>query len=349
MNLEGVNVTNLIEYFVEGHTGKGYVNYLQSNLQNINRIILLQHTDPRFITRVLGKVMETSDAKVIEIIRSIENKHIIEGIILHEQSLALLNKRIYHTHQDDKSISTVPLQQNVKHHNYQQRYSSKSFTNAYNSFKRGLALHEKLEQIYISEMDFEKADFIINKLLSSLFSNVKKQAHNAVIYERLFGTNTPEGIVNTLENLIEAIGQRIFILGRAGTGKSYLMNKVLDECKRYGLDVEVYRCSLDPDSIDMLIIRSLNVCLHDNTAPHVIATPKDNVQIIDMYKGTVDQKVEKNKQEKISMLKVEYKEAMQLGLAYLKNTEITDKLLDRQHNEQNINEAVNKLIKIIQH
>src|SRR5699024_8141574 len=143
----------------------------------------------------------------------------------------------------NESIIRVPLQEKIIDANNSERYSSKSFTDAYNSFKRGLAIHEQLEEIYITEMNFAKADVIISKLLKKLFSNVKKQDRKAIIFERLFGTNTPDGIVNTVESLLEPIEEIIFILGRAGTGKSYLMNKVLDKCIAYSMDVEVYRCS----------------------------------------------------------------------------------------------------------
>lgn len=342
-------MTKLIEYFVEGHTGKGYVNYLQSNLQDINRIILLQDTDAWLITEVLKALIKRFDQEEIEVIRSLDSKEIIEGIILPNKSLALLNERLYHGHQADKSIIKVPLQQKIKQDKYPQRYSSKSFTDAYNSFKRGLEIHEQLEKIYIAEMDFTKADIIISKLLKKIFSNVKKQANKAIVYERLFGTNTPEGIVNTLGSLLEPIERKIFILGRAGTGKSYLMNKVLDRCRDYGIDVEVYRCSLDPHSIDMLIIPSLNICLHDNTAPHVVPIKYENVQIIDMYKETVNQRAEKNNEEQIISLKEEYKQAMQLGLTYLKDTKNSANRINKLNAQEKIRLAVNDIVKITQY
>jgi len=339
-------VTKLIEYFVEGHTGKGYVNYLQSNLQGINRIILLQHTNPWFITEVLEALIRRSDSDEIEVIRSLDSREIVDGIILPSQSLALINEEIYGSHHANESIIRVPLQEKIIDANNSERYSSKSFTDAYNSFKRGLAIHEQLEEIYITEMNFAKADVIISKLLKKLFSNVKKQDRKAIIFERLFGTNTPDGIVNTVESLLEPIEEIIFILGRAGTGKSYLMNKVLDKCIAYSMDVEVYRCSLDPHSIDMLIIPSLNVCLHDNTAPHVVSIKYDNVQIIDMYKETVNQRVEKNNEERIISLKKEYKQAMQTGLAYLKDAKTSVKRPKGIKRQDEIKQAINKLIKI---
>src|SRR5690625_4556289 len=132
---------------------------------------------------------------------------------------------------------------------------NKSFNNeaavyeeVYDNFKTGLAIHEKLEKIYIAAMDFSKANNIIENLLNELFKNVKKKKNHALIIERMFGTNTPDGIVNGIPNLIQPITNKIFITGRAGTGKSYVMNQVLQKCIDFGIDVEVYRCSLDPNS-----------------------------------------------------------------------------------------------------
>src|SRR5699024_2082127 len=127
---------------------------------------------------------------------------------------------------------------------------------------------------------------------------------------------------NTIPSLIEPIQHKIFILGRAGTGKSYLMNKVLKNCLELGIDVELYRCSLDPDSIDMLIIRELAVCIHDNTSPHIVSMDYDSKQIIDMYKETVEQTVEKDNEKTIKELQYLYKKEMQQGLRCLQGNKI---------------------------
>lgn len=100
------------------------------------------------------------------------------------------------------------------------------------------------------------------------------------------------------------------------------MHQVLQKCVELGIDCEVYRCSLDPKSIDMIIIRDLNVCLHDNTPPHQIEMKDPAIRVIDMFKETVDQTVEKTYGKQIDMLEKSYKEQMKLGLETLKKLKL---------------------------
>lgn len=319
--LEGVKVSNLIEYYVQGHTGKGYVNYINSNLQQIDRIILLKNRNPFIITNILKRIKKEFAEQQIEVIKSIDSTNIIEGIIIRELSLAVLNERIYKEKDEKVTIMKVAIQSD-----YVPKYDLENIKanqeKAHQHFVKGLSIHEKLEKIYISEMNFSKADKVINNLLTEIFSQVKKENKESIIYERLFGTNTPDGIVNTVPSLIKPIQKKVFILGRAGTGKSYLMNKILEKCIELGKDVELYRCSLDPNSIDMLIIRQLGVCLHDNTSPHVVSTEYNNKKIIDMYKETVNQSAEIKNEAKIEELKKRYKKEMKTGLHYLQQYKV---------------------------
>jgi hypothetical protein len=63
----------------------------------------------------------------------------------------------------------------------------------------------------------------------------------------------------------------VFILkGGPGSGKSTLMKEIGDTWLKEGYDVQLIHCSLDPDSLDGVIIPKLNIGIVDGTAPHVI-------------------------------------------------------------------------------
>lgn len=334
----------VIKYYVQGHTGKGYVNYIESNLQQINKIVLLQNDNPFIITAIINKLKNQFTDKSLEIIKSIESKHIVEGIIVRDESLAILNERMYQGTQKglrrikvSDRLLTMPSIDLKLNKNLEQK--------SYNHFSNGLSIHEKLEKIYIAEMDFTKADRIIEQLKEHLFSQVVKAKKQSVVYERLFGTNTPDGIVNEVENLMEPLSNKIYILGRAGTGKSYLMNKVLEQCVSFGIDVEVYRCSLDPNSIDMLIIRKLDLVIHDNTSPHVVPIATSSKRIIDMYKETVNERVESEHKNKIKKLKESYKNEMQTGIHYLQGQKLNLNIDKIKLNEEELDKIVKEIIK----
>mgnify|MGYP003585492775 CR=1 FL=1 len=85
------------------------------------------------------------------------------------------------------------------------------------------------------------------------------------------GGNTPEGFFSYYKYIIPADGKRIFLIkGGPGTGKSTFMKKIGAEMVARGYSVEHHHCSSDPNSLDGLVIPSLNVALMDGTAPHIV-------------------------------------------------------------------------------
>ena len=58
------------------------------------------------------------------------------------------------------------------------------------------------------------------------------------------------------------------IIGANGAGKSTFLKKLAVAGLSAGFDVEIYHCSLDPKSLDMIIVRELSLCVFDSTAPH---------------------------------------------------------------------------------
>lgn len=340
-------MSKIIEYYVHGHTGKGFVNYIMSNLQQIERVFLLKNADSYVITVLLDQLVGLFNNAQVELIKSTKSNQFTDGIILRNESLAILNEQILMGEKiEEDNVSYFDLSAYPFYHG---STFNKSFNNeaavyeeVYDNFKTGLAIHEKLEKIYIAAMDFSKANNIIENLLNELFKNVKKKKNHALIIERMFGTNTPDGIVNGIPNLIQPINNKIFITGRAGTGKSYVMNQVLQKCIDFGIDVEVYRCSLDPNSFDMLILRELDVCLLDNTPPHQIEVKDPTIRIIDMFKETVNKEVERERTKEINHLKKEYKDFMQKGLKIMERLKVN--LIEHQNlNLDKIAEVTQKI------
>ena len=66
----------------------------------------------------------------------------------------------------------------------------------------------------------------------------------------------------------ERIKKRYIIKGGPGTGKSSFMRRVAVFAEERGREVEYFRCSSDPDSLDGIIIDG-SIAVLDGTAPHV--------------------------------------------------------------------------------
>lgn len=307
-------MVNIIAYYVTGHTAKGYVNFIASNIEDVAEVLTLQHPSNEVKTALLKNMLECyKDAKEVEVILHPMRKDFIAGVICREREIAILSDELK-VEQGRKIDLTSNLPIDKQAMKRLEAQKNKILTQFYATFQEGLNIHDDLEAIYLEEMDFHKADRVAYDLINSLFKAVDKQNKPSKILERLFGTNTPEGVTKHLASLSERMSNRIFIKGRAGTGKSYLMNKVLTTCQSYGLDVELYHCSFDPDSIDMLIIPDLDLAIFDSTAPHALTPRKEKDEVIDMYEKTVLAGTDEKHAGEIHRVTKAYKRKVNQGL-----------------------------------
>lgn len=309
-------MTQVIPYYVRGHTADGLVNFVRSNIEGIENIYLLDHASHHVISDILWKIVKENDGKrTYEKIYSPYLANGLEGIIFREASYAILSVDVFDSDTARKIDVTKWLPYSIKQEDYNEGNALRK--KAYKQFSKALHIHDDLEQVYIDEMDFAKADKVANQLLEQIFSNVVKRKSPAYLSKRLFGTNTIDGVVNKVEELLVPINNRVYVKGRAGTGKSVLLKKVIDQSIAYGYDVEVYRCSFDPNSVDMVIIRELDYCLFDSTAPHEFFPTQKTDQVVDLYEDTVTPGTDEKYEKKIQLITKEYKAGMQRGLAYI--------------------------------
>lgn len=277
------------KYYITGNTAQGFVDLFSSNLHGINQTLTLDYSSYKMNTAILQSIIqEYKESTPLEIMKSSICSKYLEGVILREKGVAII-------------ISE------------KNRFS---FTNlAYDHFAEGLRIHDELEQVFIQEMDFKKADQAAENLIVKLLANTPKKDRKAHTFRRFFGTNTMDGIVNEVPQLTEKLDRVYHIKGRAGTGKSTFMKKIANACLTHGLDVELYHCSFDSNSIDMVLVPRLNICLFDSTDPHAFE-PKDarREEIIDLYEIAVTPGTDEKYQEKITQLNQSYKSFMKKGL-----------------------------------
>jgi Cdc6-like AAA superfamily ATPase len=100
------------------------------------------------------------------------------------------------------------------------------------------------------------------------------------------GGNTSKGFYSFYRYILSQDDARriICIKGGPGTGKSQLMKKIAAYFFQKGYTVEHHHCSSDPDSLDGVLIKELNVALLDGTSPHIVdpITPGAVDEILNM-------------------------------------------------------------------
>ena len=84
------------------------------------------------------------------------------------------------------------------------------------------------------------------------------------------GNNSSQGFYSFYASGLSATEKIHILKGGPGTGKSSLMRHVAETCRKHGIDVELWQCSSDNDSLDGVLIPSRSVAVIDGTAPHIM-------------------------------------------------------------------------------
>lgn len=334
-------------YFVSGNTSKGFINFLATNIDGIKQVIVLQHQSHFVKTKVIQAIIDHYNGdEPLEMICSPFGRNYLEGVILREKSLAIVADTIA----EDALKETILIDLNIYYptHMDQQhvkeikRAVNEQTKQAYDHLYKGIHIHDELEEIYIKEMSFKKADQLAEKLIIQILENVPKQNRKPKVYGRLFGTNTAEGSINILSEITKHLSTRFFVKGRAGTGKSVLMKKVAKACEDYGYHVERYHCSFDPDSIDMVIVPALDFCIFDSTDPHEFFPEKAGDVILDLYEGTVTQGTDEKYAQEISKVTKQYKGYIHKGINCLKKAKVYQNKLELT--QEYMNQHISKFV-----
>lgn len=305
-----------------GYTAEGVVNHLPSNISDVKKIYVLQHASEVLLTSVLRQIrLHFIKKHNLEVLYSALGRDYLDGLIIRSIDVAIVVERVVEnmdqTGMEVIRLANVAPSTNITADEKTQQHIQQHVTDAFRFFKKGLSIHDDLEQLYIQQMDFKKANDIGKELIQQIFVQSKHYQKQSLIRQRLFGTNTPDGAVNVVEQLIQPISTVYYIKGRAGTGKSTLMRQIISAAEARGIDLELYHCSFDPGSIDMVIIRELDVCLFDSTAPHAFFPSRSGEMIIDMYEKTVKPGTDERYATEIADISTAYKQEMKNGITAL--------------------------------
>ena len=122
------------------------------------------------------------------------------------------------------------------------------------------------------------------------------------------GGNTSKGFYSFYRYVLsQDDAKRILcIKGGPGTGKSQLMKKVGAYFAKKGYTIEYHHCSSDPNSLDGVLIKELNIALLDGTSPHIVDPINPGVvdEILNMGDALNIDMLAKNKKEIIYLNKI---------------------------------------------
>lgn len=317
-------------FFVCGNTAKGFHDFFKSNIQLLTKIFILKGgpgTGKSTLMKKIGKGLEALKYD-IEYVHCASDPDSLDGVIIPKLGVGIVDGTAPHVIEPTApgaieeyinlgvAWDTDKLAIHAKEILDIQNKIKKCYEKAYDEFAKGLKVHDEWEKIYIENMNFPKANVLIEEVINKLLKTTKLNK-TSCIKERFFGGSTPYGAMDYVENITENIDKRYFIKGRPGSGKSTMLKKIRDNAKSRGLDVEVYYCGFDPNSLDMLLFPELNLCIFDSTAPHEYFPSRDGDEVIDMYEQLINANTDETYESQLKDIVNRYKSCTNEGINHL--------------------------------
>ncbi|MFS0644715.1 hypothetical protein [Siminovitchia sp. 179-K 8D1 HS] len=335
---------NILRYFTGGNTAKGFYSLYDNNLRGLDRVFILSGKSSVEKSRLIGQLLNEWAGRgfALEAIHRANDPKAVEGFIIRELGFGIVDgdppRNVGKDYIGD-GWETIDLdvmdKANVRRGEMEKMIEDRNhaLAKAYESYAAALRVHDDWEKLYIDRMDFEKADQVAQSLIMRLFGNNSKGC-TGTTRRRFLGTATPLGPFDFVENITEGLSERYFLKGRAGTGKSTLLKKIAAQAEKRGYDMEIYHCSFDPESLDMVLVRELGWAVFDSTAPHEYFPSKAGDEVIDMYELTVAPGTDELMKEEIAKVESKYREQMNKGKKFLAEAKHFEDQLDAMYQQQ---------------
>ncbi len=313
-------------YFATANTAKGFINLFETNINTLNKLFILKGgpgTGKSSLMKKIGLQLQNK-GYAIEYLHCSSDNNSLDGVIIRSLGIGIVDGTAPHVIEPTapgaieeyinlgvawNSKALTPHKDKILEINKQIKTC---YNSAYDYFKKALLIHDEWEAIYIKHMHFPKANLLTQKVIQEIVGDTKLQKKSHIMH-RFFGGSTPLGPVDFVENITAPLATRYFIKGRPGSGKSTLLKKLVYAAQDAGLDAEVYHCGFDPDSLDMVLLPELDVCLFDSTAPHEYFPSRLTDYVVDMYKGAIDEGTDEEYASQLADITERYQEAVALG------------------------------------
>lgn len=319
-----------LNYYASANTARGFVTYFEDNLTGIDKIYILKGGSDEAKSSLIVNIGINWFIKGydVELIHSASDEEDIEAVIIPALGIAVVNGDVQYMEQTRTCSSIGEIIDFKPEEALRSSASSEDliasllskvqelYKLAYKQFQNALRFHSQWEKVYLDNVDFGKLDEIADAAIKNFLSEMSMKKEG-IVRNRFLGGATFKGSVDFVMDLTRDLRKRYFLKGRPGSGKSTILKKLADAAQKRGFDVELYHCVLDPQSLDMVIIRELELAVFDSTTPHEYFPSRDGDEIIDIYSLAITPGTDEKYRDELDSIIGKYKEAVNSGVSFL--------------------------------
>lgn len=202
----------------------------------------------------------------------------IDGVVIPELSIALLDGTTPHI-VDPKNPGAVDeiinlgdywnedmLKQSREEIKLCNQKVSNYFQRAYFALKEAKIALDEWKYYTSAYQNWNQINQMTLKVEREIFKLTPKNEGNE---RHLFAWgHTPQGKTEYIDSLIKDTESLYILIGQPGTGKSTFLSKIAERARTFGLNVEYYHNTLNPQQLDLIILLDLRIALVVNSEPY---------------------------------------------------------------------------------
>lgn len=196
---------------------------------------------------------------------------------------------------------------------------SRAYRGVYDTLEAAGTIYDQWKAIYANRLDTSKLDDTAEHLVNRIFPHDRRLKSSK--QRHLFaGAFTPKGPVDFIPNLTKDARKRIFLKGHPGTGKSYILKKIVAAAGERGFDTEVFHSGFDPHTLQMVLLPQLNTAIFDSTPPAEYFPERHGDEIVDLNAIAVTPGTDERIAAAVKNIKGQYQRKIKEATAQLRQT-----------------------------
>ncbi|HBW34670.1 PRK06851 family protein [Desulfosporosinus sp. BICA1-9] len=204
---------------------------------------------------------------------------------------------------------------------------SSYFQRAYFALKEAKIALDEWKYYISSYQNWNQINQLTLKIEREIFKITPKNGGNQ---RHLFAwAHTPQGKTEFIDTLVKGTETLYTLIGQPGTGKSTFLARIAERAITFGLDVEYYHNTLNPEQLDLIILPDLRIALVINAEPYAYSPNYSGTIItLDFEQSLNSDQFMKECGEEIADCRIRVNQHIARALGHSKKAKATHDLLE---------------------